>query len=348
MTLDETLALVRPHLVNLQPYSSARDEFDQSQTGQEQFVYLDANENPFDTGYNRYPDPYQRELKRKIADIKKVEAEQIFLGNGSDEAIDLIIRLFCNEGDNVLIPSPTYGMYKVSAEINNVKVKQVLLSEDFQWHEGIIDAADERTKIVFICSPNNPTGNLVDVSWIIDRFKCIVVVDEAYIDFVRGRFKEVHTGLLKQSPNLIVLQTLSKAWGLAGLRLGMAFAHPQIIALLNKIKPPYNISEASQKLALQALAKTDEKDEWVRLILLERDRVARLLLKLKGVQKVFPSHANFLLVKIDNARDVYNNLVIDKIVVRDRSQVKLCEDCLRITIGTYEENEKLLQALRQE
>jgi histidinol-phosphate aminotransferase len=338
MKIEEVLSLVRPHLLGLQPYSSARDDFDQSSVETDQFVYLDANENPYNTGYNRYPDPYQHELKEKISAIKNVSADQLFLGNGSDEAIDLIIRLFCNDGDNILIPTPTYGMYKVSAEINNVKINSVLLNHDFSLPQM---KTDVNTKVVFLCSPNNPSGNLLDID--VDAFNCIVVVDEAYIDFTQ---RAGFISQLSKYPNLIVLQTLSKAWGLAGLRLGMAFAHPQIISLLNKIKPPYNISAAAQKIALEALNNTSQKEESVKSILAERKRVVGLLLNLTAVKKVYPSDANFVLVKIDNARDVYHNLIADRIVVRDRSQVKLCEDCLRITIGTYDENEKLLQALR--
>lgn len=335
MTIEETLSLVRPHLLNLQPYSSARDEFDQSTVGKEKFIYLDANENPFDTDYNRYPDPYQRELKDEISSIKGVPVDHIFLGNGSDEAIDLIIRLFCGEGDEVVIPSPTYGMYEVSAKVNNVKIKKVPLNEDFQ-----LTNIDLNSKVTFLCSPNNPTGNLLNIQP--EFFKGIVVVDEAYIDFTSN------PGFIKQLdkyPNLVVLQTLSKAWGLAGLRLGMAFAHPAIISLLNKIKPPYNISSAAQRLALETL-QTANKDKWVETIIGERKRVASELNKISTVRKVYPSEANFLLVKIDRAHDVYNELIRKNIVVRDRSKVKLCEDCLRITIGTLEENEMLLKALK--
>jgi histidinol-phosphate aminotransferase len=338
MKMADVLSLVRPHLLDLQPYSSARDEFDQSVTGKQEYVYLDANENPFGGGYNRYPDPHQRELKKLISGIKNIPEDQIFLGNGSDEAIDLIIRLFCGEGDTVIIPSPTYGMYEVSAKINNIKLKKILLHEDFRLTE-----IDSNGKIIFLCSPNNPTGNLLDVQSVLEKFKGIVVVDEAYIDFTSNPsfINRIH-----EYPNLIVLQTFSKAWGLAGLRLGMAFACREIIALIDKIKPPYNISSATQQIALEQLRNKDQKDEWVRLILSERDRVATLLRNLKPVKKVFDSEANFLLVRIDDARNVYNKLIGDHIVVRDRSNVKLCEDCLRITIGSFEENERLLEALR--
>ncbi|MEI9920070.1 MAG: histidinol-phosphate transaminase [Bacteroidota bacterium] len=337
MKIEEVLSLVRPHLRDLQPYSSARDEFDQSAVEKNKFIYLDANENPFDTGYNRYPDPYQHDLKKKVSSIKDIPANQIFLGNGSDEAIDLIIRLFCGEGDNILIPTPTYGMYKVSADINNITVKAQSLTENFQLPQSF--QPDERTRVVFLCSPNNPSGNLLDIH--LQNFNCIVVVDEAYIDFTSN---PSFTKKLDQFPNLIVLQTLSKAWGLAGLRLGMAFARPEVISLLNKIKPPYNISSATQQIALKELQK--DNTSIVQKIISERTRLANELLKIKTIKKVYPSDANFLLVKIDDAGNVYTNLIIDGIVVRDRSRVKLCDDCLRITIGTPEENNRLLEALK--
>lgn len=336
MTIEEVLTLVRPHLLELQPYSSARDEFDQSTVGNRKFVYLDANENPFNTDYNRYPDPHQHAVKQKISSIKHVPTDKIFLGNGSDEAIDLIIRLFCDENDTVIIPSPTYGMYEVSARINNVKINKVLLTDDFQ-----LKNVDLNGKVIFLCSPNNPTGNLLDVEPVLKTFKGIVVVDEAYIDFSASEsFKE----RLDEYPNLIVLQTLSKAWGMAGLRVGMAFAHPAIIALLNKIKPPYNISSAVQKIVLEELPENNESH--VTLLVTGRETTARQLRNLKSVKNVYPSEANFLLVKIENAGEVYHKLLNDNIVVRDRSRVKLCEDCLRITIGTHQENERLLEALR--
>jgi histidinol-phosphate aminotransferase len=343
MTIQEVLSLVRPHLRDLQPYSSARDEFDQSTVGSQPFVYLDANENPFENGHNRYPDPHQRKLKKLVSGIKGVAEDQIFLGNGSDEAIDLIIRLFCGEGDSVLIPSPTYGMYKVSAEINNIGIKTALLDNDFQLTNSVMSNADMTTKVIFLCSPNNPSGNLLDVQSILAKFNGIVVVDEAYIDFTTS-----HSFIkrLERYPNLIVLQTFSKAWGLAGLRLGMAFAHPDVIALLDKIKPPYNISSATQQLAEKAIANPAGIKTNVDAIISERKRVAKELTKLTSVKKVFPSEANFLLVRIDRAKEVYEGLVKDRIVVRDRSSVIRCEDCLRITIGTEQENNTLLEALR--
>lgn len=339
MTIQEVLSLVRPHLLDLKPYSSARDEFDQSTVGGQQFVYLDANENPFETGHNRYPDPHQRELKNLISNIKGVGVDQTFLGNGSDEAIDLIIRLFCSESDSIVIPYPTYGMYEVSARINNVSIRKSLLNERFELTE-----MDMTGKVIFLCSPNNPSGNLLEVQTILDRFAGIVVIDEAYIDFTTtpSLVKQLH-----KYPNLIVLQTFSKAWGLAGLRLGMAFAHPQIISLLNKIKPPYNVSSATQELAKKVLENKEAMQQSVTLIKAERDRVAKELTKLPSVKQVFPSEANFLLVRIDNAAEVYNKLITNRIVVRDRSTVKRCEDCLRITIGTQSENERLLKALKE-
>lgn len=341
MTLEQTLSLVRPHLISLQPYSSARDEFDQSQVDKESFVYLDANENPFNTAHNRYPDPYQHELKDKIATIKGVDVDKIFIGNGSDEAIDLIIRLFCESGESILIPYPTYGMYKVSADINNVRVKQTLLDEDFHLTD---EASTQYAKVFFLCSPNNPSGNLLNINSIIENFEGVIVVDEAYIDFTQNKS---WVEQLDRYPNLIVLQTLSKAWGLAGLRLGMAFAHPKIIALLNKIKPPYNISSATQQLAMAALAQPGQMKQQVTSILQERKRLAQELTKLKPVKKVFPSEANFLLVRIDRAGQVYQKLISDHVVVRDRSSVRRCEDCLRITVGTPEENDRLITALKQ-
>ena len=345
MTIKDVLALVRPHLLSLQPYSSARDEFDQGNSEKLKFVYLDANENPFNTGNNRYPDPHQREVKKLISGIKGIATNQIFLGNGSDEAIDLIIRLFCNESDNILIPSPTYGMYKVSAEINNIRIKTSLLDENFALTSSFLSEADEKTKIIFLCSPNNPSGNLLDVESVLGKFNGIVVVDEAYIDFT------TNPGFIKQLdryPNLIVLQTFSKAWGLAGLRLGMAFAQPGVIELLDKIKPPYNISSATQHIAVTAIRNTDQMKLWVSEIKTERERVARELTKLTMVKKVFPSEANFLLVRFNyDPLEAYEELITNMIVVRDRSTVVRCEDCMRITIGTPEENDRLIEAVKK-
>lgn len=334
--------LIRPNVKKLKPYSSARDEFQGSAS-----VYLDANENPNETEYNRYPDPHQLKLKAKISSIKKVPVKQIFLGNGSDEPIDLLIRAFCEPGvDNVLIPQPTYGMYTVSADINNVTIKTITLTEDFDVDvELVMNSTETNTKIIFLCSPNNPSGNLLDpekIKSILSGFNGLVVVDEAYIDFTD------YAGflpLLNQYPNLVVLQTLSKAWGLAAIRLGMCFASEEIIQVLNKIKPPYNISILTQQAALKELEQEPRKNLWVREIIGERNVLQSELTKIESVQKVYPSDANFLLVRINNARSVYNELVQRGIIVRDRSNVILCNDCLRITVGTPAENQILLKEL---
>lgn len=343
-------ALIRPSLVDLKPYSSARDEFDSTnQTGSQQFVYLDANENPFTSEYNRYPDPHQRLLKQKIGALKSVTQNQIFIGNGSDEAIDLLIRTFCEPGrDNILIPSPTYGMYEVSAAINNVAVRRANLNKDFTLDAtSLLATADDQTRMIFLCSPNNPSGNLLkteQVELVLNGFKGITVIDEAYIDFAGSRSWSQR---LADFPRLVVIQTLSKAWGLASIRLGMAFANPGVIEVLNKIKPPYNISGLSQKVALEALAKPEQKDAAVSKILSERHRLTQLLATISGIRFIFPSDANFLLIRMAEAGKVYQQLVQKKIVVRDRSKVTLCADCLRITVGTKEENDKLIYALRE-
>ncbi len=335
--------LVRKNVLKLKPYSSARDEFQGTAS-----VYLDANENPYPASkYNRYPDPHQVKLKQQISKIKKVPVDRIFLGNGSDEPIDLLIRAFCEPGyDNVLIPHPTYGMYTVSAEINDVTIKNVKLTAEFDLDvPAVLNAIDASTKIIFLCSPNNPSGNLLSfekIKQVLTSFKGLVVVDEAYIDFTN------YPGflpLLKESPNLVVLQTLSKAWGLAAIRLGMCFASEAIIGILNKIKPPYNISLLSQHAAEEGLQNEAQKNAWVTEIIAERNRIEKELVKIESVKKVYPSDANFLLVKIENARDVYQQLVNRGIIVRDRSTVILCDDCLRITIGTPLENQTLLKEL---
>lgn len=336
--------LVRKNVLKLKPYSSARDEFKGSAS-----VYLDANENPNPSPFNRYPDPHQLKLKEKISSIKKIPASQIFLGNGSDEPIDLLIRAFCEPGtDNVLIPQPTYGMYTVSAEINNVEIRSIKLTEEFDIDiDSLSKAWNDQTKIIFLCSPNNPSGNLLNpekIKTVLKQFLGIVVVDEAYIDFTKqsGFVTE-----LKTYPNLVVLQTLSKAWGLAAIRLGMCFASEQIIAILNKIKPPYNISILSQQTALEELHYEARKNRWVSDIIAEREKLKEGLTAINSIQKVYPSDANFLLVKISNARMVYEKLVKKGIIVRDRSNVVLCDDCLRITIGTPQENQILLNELNQ-
>jgi histidinol-phosphate aminotransferase len=335
--------LVRKNVLNLKPYSSARDDFKGTAS-----VYLDANENPYTALYNRYPDPHQNKLKQKISAIKKVPKNQIFLGNGSDEPIDLMIRAFCEPGlDNILIPQPTYGMYTVSAEINNVIIKTVSLTADFDLDvESIKNTWDRDTKLIFLCSPNNPSGNLLSfdrIIQILQEFKGVVIVDEAYIDFAN---LPGFIPMLNQYPNLVVLQTLSKAWGLAALRVGMCFASSEIIAILNKIKPPYNISILSQQAAEEGLNNESVKNEWVIKIIAERKELERELQKIKLVKKIYPSDANFLLVKVTEAKDVYQKLVERGIIVRDRSNVILCENCLRITVGTEQENKKLINELR--
>ncbi|MBN7810445.1 histidinol-phosphate transaminase [Algoriphagus sp. H41] len=339
-------SLLRPHIAKLQPYTSARDEY----TGKEG-VFLDANENPFgsitEQDFNRYPDPYQSALKAEIAKIKEVRSSQIFLGNGSDEAIDLLYRAFCNPGkDNVILLPPTYGMYEVSASINDVEIRKVALTEDFQLRpEEILKAADANSKILFICSPNNPSANKAkreDVLFLLQNFKGLVVVDEAYIDFSD---EPSFTTELDKFPNLLVMQTFSKAWGLASLRLGMAFASEEIIRILNKIKPPYNISGLTQDTVLAAIADKGKVERMIREILDEREFLQGELEKQPFVQKIHPSHANFLLVKIPNATQVYDDLIGEKVIVRNRAKVLLCEDCLRITVGTREENEVLIKAL---
>ena len=341
MNLDK---LLRNNIRALKPYSSARNEF----SGEAE-VFLDANENPYNQPYNRYPDPLQRELKAKISELKQVVPEQIFLGNGSDEPIDIIFRAFCEPGvDNVVSIDPTYGMYQVAADINNVEVHKVKLNDEYQFKaQELLNAANLYTKAIFICSPNNPTANILDkieVIKLLTEFDGIVVVDEAYIDFSPGNSLLPE---LDNYPNLIVLQTFSKAWGMAGIRLGMAFAQPEIIGVFNKVKYPYNINILTQKKALELLAKSVEKEEWVKLILEERDKMVRKLFKLPFVQVVYPSDANFILVKMHDARGIYEYLTEQKIIVRDRSKVALCDDCLRITIGSPKENKKLRKALKK-
>lgn len=338
--------LLRENIKNLVPYSSARDEF-KGHAG----IFLDANENslgsPLTHWYNRYPDPLQMEVKRRLSLIKNAPVEKIFLGNGSDECIDLLIRAFCEPGkDNVLICPPTYGMYEVSAHINDIAVKKVNLTPEFQLDmPGIEQAIDDHTKIVFLCSPNNPTGNSLsrnDIEIILNNYWGLVVIDEAYINFSRSRsFLQE----LAEYPNLVILQTLSKAWGLASLRVGMAFASEEIIRVLNRIKPPYNINQASQDLVLKALDEVEQVNEMIKIIVDSRKLLEKELLTLPVTRKVFPSDANFLLVQVDNAKRIYKYLVEQGIVVRDRSNVVLCEDCLRITVGTETENKTLIRAL---
>lgn len=341
-------ALTRPNIRNLVPYSSARDEFHGDAN-----IFLDANENslgsPLTKWYNRYPDPLQMAVKEKISAIKGVPVKGIFLGNGSDEAIDILYRAFCEPGmDNVIVCPPTYGMYEVSARINNVMVKKVNLTPAFQLDmEALEEAIDLNTKIIWLCSPNNPTGNSLnrkDVEVILNNFDGIVVIDEAYINFSRQRS---FIPELPEYPNLVVLQTLSKAWGLAALRIGMAFAGEAIIQIMNRIKPPYNISQAAQELALQALDHVEEVNEMIRILVDERSTLAKALEKLDMVEKVYPSDANFLLVKTRDASGLYNYLAGRGTVVRNRSNVTLCEGCLRITVGTPAENGQLIRQLEE-
>jgi histidinol-phosphate aminotransferase len=336
--------ITRKNIWDLSPYSSARDEF----TGKAK-IYLDANENPYDNGLNRYPDPYQFLLKSKIADIKNVKTQQIIIGNGSDEIIDLLYRAFCEpKVDEVISLSPTYGMYKVYANINNVEIKDCWLNNSFEIvEEDLLGMINDKTKMIWFCSPNNPTGNSLNpesIKKVLQNFKGLVIVDEAYIDFSAS---ESWVNYLDFYPNLFVMQTLSKAWGLAGLRLGMGFASPQIIALLNKIKPPYNINLLSQQTALEQLEFLDQKNSQVDTILQQRDWLSEELKQLKKVHEVYPSDANFVLVKMDNATDIYNKMVEKSIILRNRSTVKLCLDCIRITIGTPEENKELLLNLTE-
>ncbi len=341
MNLDR---LLRKNIQSLKPYSSARDEY----TG-EAMVFLDANENPFNHPYNRYPDPLQREVKDKITKLKGCTAEQIFLGNGSDEPIDLLFRAFCEPAiDNVVTIDPTYGMYQVSADINHVELRKVLLKADYSFSaDDMLAQVDNNTKLIFLCSPNNPTGNLLDkdeVKKVASKFNGLVVIDEAYIDFAPG---ESFLNELNQYENLIILQTFSKAWGMAGIRLGMAFASVEIIRILNKIKYPYNINMLTQQKALELIERENEKNAWVNMLINERQRIAEQLNELSFVQQIFPSDANFLLVKMYDAKGVYDYLVENGIIVRDRSKVVLCEDSLRITIGAEDENELLLEKLKE-
>lgn len=341
--------IVRANIRNAKPYSSARDEY----KGKEG-IFLDANENPFGSvgghKYNRYPDPLQWKLKEKIAPLKKVKVEQVFLGNGSDEPIDLLIRAVCEPGgkDAILITPPTYGMYEVSAGINDVRIEAVPLTENYNLNvEAMLPKLSNDVKIVFLCSPNNPTGNLLPEEQVIQILKAakgIVVVDEAYIDFAPGNSL---LRVLEEYPNLVVLQTFSKAWGLAALRLGMAFASQEIIAVLNKIKPPYNINAVTQQLAYEAIGSILKKEQMVANILMERMYLEEELAKLPSILKVFPSDANFILVKTNNGPGMYQYLIEQKIITRDRSKVILCDNSVRISVGTHEENEALINALKK-
>ena len=337
--------LVRPNIWSLAPYSSARDEY----SGKEAHVFLDANENPYNGPYNRYPDPLQRELKAMLSKVKGVPAENIFLGNGSDEAIDLPYRIFCEPGhDNVVSIAPTYGMYKVCADINNIEFREILLDDNYQLHaDQLLEARDEHTKIIWLCSPNNPTGNSLDrneIMKVIEGFEGIVIVDEAYIDFAQQLSLRQE---LPTHPNLIILQTMSKAWGSAAIRLGMAFASVDIINIYNKVKYPYNVNQLTQQQAIEMLKDPYEIDKWVKLLLQERSRLMQAFQDLPICEQVFKTDANFFLARMTDAPAIYNYLVERGIIVRNRSRIQLCNNCLRITIGMRSENNELLAALRQ-
>ncbi|MGC3977681.1 MAG: histidinol-phosphate transaminase [Paludibacteraceae bacterium] len=336
--------LLRKNIASLHPYSCARDEFKG-----EASVYLDANENPYNVPYNRYPDPLQWKVKKEIESIKQVSAQNIFLGNGSDEAIDLIYRAFCEPRiDNVVAIEPTYGMYKVCADINDVVYRKVLLDADFQFYaDNILAETDENTKVIWLCSPNNPTGNSLkhnEILKTIENFQGVVVVDEAYIDFSS---EKSFSSYLSVYPNLIILQTFSKAWGSAGVRLGLAYASEEIIAVFNKIKYPYNINILTQKYMLETFANKNQMKNWVAVLLNERKRLIHELSQLKLVQHIYPTDANFVLVKVDDANNIYWKLVEKGIIVRNRNSVTLCLGCLRITVGSSEENNIILTELQQ-
>lgn len=335
-------SLIRANVAALEPYSTARDEYE-GEIG----VFLDANESPFNNGYNRYPDPHQRQLKARIAELKDVQVENLFLGNGSDEAIDLLFRIFCEpRQDNVVAIAPSYGMYKVAAAMNDVELREVSLREDFSLPtDKLLAAADDNTKILFICSPNNPTANSfcrAEMLRLIDEFEGVVVVDEAYIDFADAESLKTE---IEGRCNLVVLQTLSKAWAMAGLRVGLAIASERIVGLMSQMKYPYNINIATQQIAMQLLSYPIDED--LAEIKSQRAEVAEALRSMPFVRMVYPSDANFLLVKVDDADALYNHLIADKIIVRNRNRVKGCEGCLRISIGLHNENVKLIESLKR-
>lgn len=335
-------ALVRKNIQALAPYSSARDEY----SGKEG-IFLDANENPFGI-YNRYPDPYQPALKEKLAELKNISTKQIFIGNGSDEAIDLAFRIFCEPGkDKALTFVPTYGMYEVSANINNVELIKLPLDEDFQMDRNLLQPyfSNPNLKLIFICSPNNPTGNLLrteDIEFILKNFNGIVLIDEAYIDFCD---QPSFIQKINEYPNLIVIQTLSKAWGLAGIRLGIGYMNEEILSYFNRVKAPYNISTVNQQTALEILGKESEFNQKVKNILIEKKQLIQNLSALKIIRKIYPSDANFLLVEVENADELYEKLIERKIIIRNRNSV--IKNCMRISVGTAEENQELLNALKE-
>ena len=340
-TLQE---LTRPNIWSLAPYSSARNEY----SGHVAHVFLDANENPYNAPFNRYPDPLQGEVKQRLAKIKGVPEECIFLGNGSDEAIDLVYRCFCEpQKDNVVAICPTYGMYEVCADINNVEYRQVMLDEHFQvTAEKLLAATDSNTKVIWICSPNNPTGNNIyreEIMKVIEQFDGLVIVDEAYIDFSS---ENTMLQQLASHPNLIVLHTMSKAWGSAAIRLGMAFAQKDIIDIFNKVKYPYNVNLLTQEQAIKRLNDKISVEKWVNMLLLERGRLMQAFAELPICEKVYPTDANFFLAKMTDAQKIYDYLVNKGIIVRNRTRITLCNNCLRVTIGTKDENGELLGALR--
>lgn len=339
--------LVRENVKQLKPYSSARDEFEDFDTAD--MIFLDANENPFENGVNRYPDPQQMSVKAILAKQKNIKTNQILLGNGSDEVLDLLFRAFCEpKKDNVITLPPTYGMYSVLANINAIENKEILLSEDFQPQiEKIMEAVDSTTKIIFLCSPNNPTGNSFSdesVAYLLQNFKGLVVIDEAYIDFSK---KESWINELDEYPNLVITQTLSKAYGLAGIRLGICYASAEVISVLNKIKPPYNVNELTQKRALERLGDTDKIKSEIESIITQREELLKVLLDIKFVDKIYSTEANFILVKVDDANKRYAELIGKGIVIRNRTTQPLCDNCLRLTVGTEQENMKLIEVLKQ-
>ncbi len=337
--------LVRKNVKEMKPYSSARDEFEDFDTAD--MIFLDANENPFENGVNRYPDPQQMNVKKALSNLKNIPTSQILLGNGSDEVLDLLFRAFCEPNkDNVITLPPTYGMYGVLANLNSVENREVLLSDDFQPQvEKILSTIDENTKIIFLCSPNNPTANSFSdesVAYLLKKFKGLVVIDEAYIDFSK---KQSWMNELDEYPNLIITQTLSKAYGLAGIRLGICYASAEIIAVLNKIKPPYNVNELTQRRSLERL-NDPEKIKWeIASIIEQREELLKVLVDVKFVEKIYPTEANFILVKVDDANKRYDELIAKGIVIRNRTTQLLCDNCLRLTVGTKKENTKLIETL---
>jgi histidinol-phosphate aminotransferase len=344
MVIFDVNNLVRKNIKNMKSYSSARDEFTDFNT---KMIFLDANENPFENGVNRYPDPQQNSVKLALAELKKVNVNQILLGNGSDEVLDLLFRAFCEPSkDNVITLPPTYGMYGVLADLNAIENREVVLNSDFQPNvKSILESVDANTKIIFLCSPNNPTGNSFSnksISELLDNFDGLIVLDEAYIDFSE---KESWLTKIEKYPNLVITQTLSKAFGMAGIRVGILYASASIIAILNKIKPPYNINVLSQEKALERIKDSDKNSLEIQSILENKRELLEQLSKIKYIEKIFPSDANFVLIKVDDASKRYNQLIDFGIVIRNRTTQLLCENCLRITIGTKSENEKLINTL---